>query len=205
MNIAIIADIHGNLPGLQLVLRDIDARGITSIICLGDLIDGGQHNDEVVALIRSLGITTTRGNHDLCHDMPLADEHQAWLAQLPDTVHLGDALYTHISPRAKCMPIRSSVEAWNVCEEVPFRRCFIGHLHYPALYGYAHTHACDAREHQVHAGVVQLDPQDRYIISVGAIGYPRNGGRFVRYGIYNADQQTVEFVALEGPLLPFGC
>lgn len=36
--IAIISDIHGNLPALEAVLKDIDRRGVSQIICLGDMI-----------------------------------------------------------------------------------------------------------------------------------------------------------------------
>ena len=201
---AIIADIHGNLPGLQLVLCDIAARGIKAIICLGDLTEGGEQNNEVVTLIRSLSIRTIRGNHDSIHDSRLNEEHEAWLKQLPESLHDGDLLFTHLSPRRKQLPVTSSVEAWNVFDETDFRLCFIGHLHYPALYGQACEHHCDARSYPVDIEVIALDPTDRYIISPGAIGYPRGGGLYLRYGIYDADAQTMEFIKLDGPLLPYG-
>lgn len=201
---AIIADIHGNLAGLHLVLRDIALRGIEKIICLGDIVEGGQQNSEVVALLQSRSIPIIRGNHDAIHDSHLSTAQDVWLAQLPESLCIGDLLFTHISPRRKMNVIASSVEAWNVFEEVSFRLCFIGHLHYPALYGQASEHACDARSYSVDAGIVTLDPADRYIISFGAIGYPRSGGRYARYGIYDAEAHAVEFVKLQGPLLPYG-
>jgi hypothetical protein len=80
----------------------------------------------------------------------------------------------------------------------------IGHLPYPALYGAHYEHFGDTRSYSVDAGVIALQPNDRYIISVGAIGYPRAGGCFLRYGIYDAEAQTVEFIKLPGPLLPYG-
>lgn len=36
--IAVISDIHGNIPALESVLQDIKLRGIKRIICLGDLV-----------------------------------------------------------------------------------------------------------------------------------------------------------------------
>ena len=39
--IAIISDIHGNLPALEAVLADIAARGINRIYGLGDLAGKG--------------------------------------------------------------------------------------------------------------------------------------------------------------------
>ena len=44
--IAVISDIHGNIPALQSVLKDIQTRKIEQIICLGDLNTGEPINDK---------------------------------------------------------------------------------------------------------------------------------------------------------------
>jgi predicted phosphodiesterase len=62
--IALISDIHGNLLGLQAVIEDIEACRCDRIICLGDMVDGGNYNDEVVRFIRDNEIACVRGNHD---------------------------------------------------------------------------------------------------------------------------------------------
>ena len=41
MPTAIISDIHANLEALTTVLDDIDRRGITRILCLGDVVGYG--------------------------------------------------------------------------------------------------------------------------------------------------------------------
>ena len=38
--IALIADIHGNLPALEAVLDDIAVAGIARVVNLGDLVSG---------------------------------------------------------------------------------------------------------------------------------------------------------------------
>ncbi|KFF15837.1 metallophosphoesterase family protein [Flavobacterium hydatis] len=63
-NIAIISDIHGNLPALKVVLEDIKQRGIDTIYCLGDLVDFAPWHNEVIELIKILEIPCLMGNHD---------------------------------------------------------------------------------------------------------------------------------------------
>jgi putative phosphoesterase len=62
--IAIISDIHGNLPALDAVLLDIKSRGISKIYCLGDLVGYYCFFNEVVERICELKIPTVIGNHD---------------------------------------------------------------------------------------------------------------------------------------------
>lgn len=62
--IAIFGDIHGNLPALEAVWADMDARGLTERYCLGDLVGYGTFPNEVVAWIRSAGVPTLMGNYD---------------------------------------------------------------------------------------------------------------------------------------------
>jgi predicted phosphodiesterase len=40
MRVAVLADIHGNLPALEAVLCDVDAAGVDAIVLDGDLADG---------------------------------------------------------------------------------------------------------------------------------------------------------------------
>ncbi|MHB9132665.1 MAG: metallophosphoesterase family protein [Armatimonadota bacterium] len=182
----------------------MQSRGIEHIIFLGDLVEGGQDNDAVIDLVRSLPISAIRGNHDEINDCRLSKENAEWLCQLPEEIRVDDLLFTHLSPRQKQLSIRDSVEAWNVFEETIFRLCYIGHLHYPALYGYTYEHFGDSQSYSVDQRCVTLNPDDRYIISFGAIGYPRAAGLFLRYGIYDSSNDTIEYVKLDGPLLPFG-
>jgi putative phosphoesterase len=62
--IAVITDVHGNLPALQAALARIDELGIERIYCGGDLVGYGPHPNEVCALIAERRIPTIYGNYD---------------------------------------------------------------------------------------------------------------------------------------------
>ncbi|PWH19506.1 MAG: YfcE family phosphodiesterase [Ardenticatenia bacterium] len=62
--IAIFSDIHANLPALEAVLADMDARGLRERYCLGDLVGYATFPNEVVETLRRSGIPTIMGNYD---------------------------------------------------------------------------------------------------------------------------------------------
>lgn len=64
MRIALISDIHANLPALEAVLADIDARDVAAVYHLGDLVGYAPWANEVVALLRQRGIQGIAGNYD---------------------------------------------------------------------------------------------------------------------------------------------
>jgi predicted phosphodiesterase len=62
--IAVFSDVHGNLPGLEAILADIESRGLANVVCLGDLVGYGPFPNEVAALLAERGIPTVMGNYD---------------------------------------------------------------------------------------------------------------------------------------------
>lgn len=62
--IAIISDIHGNIPALEAVLDDIQVRGISRIFCLGDMIGKGPHPHVAVDIVKDKCEEVVRGNWD---------------------------------------------------------------------------------------------------------------------------------------------
>lgn len=65
MRIALISDIHANLPALEAVLADIDSvPDIDVIYHLGDLVGYAPWPNEVVALLRERVIAGVAGNYD---------------------------------------------------------------------------------------------------------------------------------------------
>jgi len=62
--IAVITDLHANLPALEAALARIDALSVERILCGGDLVGYGPHPNEVCALIQERAIPTIYGNYD---------------------------------------------------------------------------------------------------------------------------------------------
>ena len=71
--VAVITDVHGNLPALVAALDRIEALGITDIYCGGDLVGYGPHPSAVCALIEDQAIPTIYGNYDYAVGRDLDD------------------------------------------------------------------------------------------------------------------------------------
>ncbi len=115
MRIAVIADLHANLPALRAVVDDAARIGCDELWCLGDVVGRGPHPNEVCAELQRLGVPTVQGNWDEAVGMDretsgslwgsidaeqggerslrwtretLDDEHRAWLRSLPMTLRV---------------------------------------------------------------------------------------------------------------------
>jgi predicted phosphodiesterase len=63
--VAVISDVHANLPALEAVLDDIAGHGIERIWCLGDTVGYGASPVECLRLVRDRCELVLAGNHDL--------------------------------------------------------------------------------------------------------------------------------------------
>lgn len=115
MRIAVIADLHANLPALHAVLDDAAGIGCDAIWCAGDVVGRGPHPNEAIQLVREREIPTVQGNWDEAVGMgrevtgsiwdspeaerqglaslswttaSLSEENLAWLRQLPTNLRL---------------------------------------------------------------------------------------------------------------------
>ena len=114
MRLAVISDIHANLPALEAVLADIRTRAVDATVNLGDCVAGPLWPLETVECLEALALPTVRGNHDryLCDrpeaKMPavdrfayaaLSETRRRALFDLPATITLdGDVLAVHGTP-----------------------------------------------------------------------------------------------------------
>ncbi len=65
MRVAILADIHGNLPAFEAVLADLKRQSPDAIYFAGDQINRCPWNNEVMDLLAALGWPAIQGNHEL--------------------------------------------------------------------------------------------------------------------------------------------
>lgn len=116
MKIAIISDIHGNLPALQVVLAEIGVSGVDRIINVGDTLGGPLESAKTADLLMQRKIPMIAGNHerqlltvppeklgasDACTASEISSAHRAWLASAPPTVWLSeDVFICHGTPHS---------------------------------------------------------------------------------------------------------
>lgn len=77
--LALLGDIHGNLPAFSAVLAAVDFSGLDQGVCTGDIVMRGLQPEECVALLRDRGWPSIRGNTDVkvTSEPPRPDEHPA--------------------------------------------------------------------------------------------------------------------------------
>jgi diadenosine tetraphosphatase ApaH/serine/threonine PP2A family protein phosphatase len=65
LRLAILSDIHANLPALEAVLGSIDDAAVDELWCLGDVVGYGAQPDECATLVAERCSLCLVGNHDL--------------------------------------------------------------------------------------------------------------------------------------------
>jgi predicted phosphodiesterase len=194
VRIAILSDVHGNLPAFQSVLADIEKEGVDQIWCLGDLVGYGAQPDECVALAKESCDLCLIGNHDLVvidkldiaefsmnaaiaatwTKENIAKESVEFLNGLePVNEEHPIGLY-HASPRDPVWEYVLSTMLADACMNVMGPRVgAVGHSHV-ALYFWRQAERRIAGEQA--PGGTQLDlSQGDWIINPGGVGQPRDG------------------------------
>jgi predicted phosphodiesterase len=178
MRLAVLADIHGNLPALEAVLADLGRRGADGIVHLGDCVSGPLWPRETLDLLIAKDWPTVRGNHDRWvwedRDEPpstsdgyarhaLDPAGRAWLGALPMQLELpGGITAFHARPEDDNAYLLEDIEGGRLVQAradaiaarlvgVPGRVVLCGHSHLPWL--------------------LRL-PDGRWILNPGSIGAP---------------------------------
>jgi predicted phosphodiesterase len=216
MRIAVIADIHGNLPALEAVLADIEHRDVDRTIDLGDCVSGPLWPREVCDLLMARNDLTIRGNHDRWVSGPdlarmgssdryaysqLNQDHRAWLGDLPTSADADHGIFAcHGTPTSdnqylieevsdrRLVRARSSTIRQRL-GDVQARVVLCGHSHQPHF--------------------IQL-PNGPLILNPGSVGCPsyddpgdyphvsESGSPHARYAVVVIDEHSasVEMIAV---------
>ena len=196
MRVAILTDIHSNLPALEAVLAAIDDAGIERRWCLGDVVGYGAQPDDCAKLVSGRCDLSLVGNHDLAVTGEISTEVFSASAAAavewtrancrPETIEFLQSLRPestdhevglyHASPRDPVWEYVLAVDQARECmEEQSGRVSLIGHSHVALWFsdGAGPTGSNgggrgeDGRE---------LDlSEDRWLLNPGSVGQPRDG------------------------------
>lgn len=195
MKIIALGDIHGNLPALEVVLRESRAEGYDVIVHTGDLVGFAPFPNETVELLRAEKIPGVRGNVDECVSARAGDfgghgsdarirrlEDLAYAWTLERTDRLARARLADL-PFERCMeaggrrtllvhanPIDSFTCLWEDRDEDCFRE--MGEAADADVLIFGHTHR---PYHRIVDG--------RHFVNAGSVGYPQDGDPRTGYAV----------------------
>ncbi len=198
--IAILADIHGNLPALEAVLADIEAQAPDEVLVGGDMVGRGPQGSAVVHEIRKRGWVSIRGNHEEYllgfrrQEVPpewmdleewsasrwmaaeLSQDDVDYLGTLPFSVRsevIPEVLLTHGSPAATSDglgPWTRSSKLDRLLDGIEESVLVCGHTHRPMIRKLDHG----------------------LVVNVGSVGLPFNGDRRAQYAIFSSESGSSE-------------
>ena len=199
MRLALISDIHSNLPALEAVLADVEAAGVEHVWCLGDVVGYGAQPNECAALVAERCEVCLVGNHDLAAlerlDIstfsPAAASAVRWTREeMSETTHGFLAglepsdegrevgLY-HASPRDPVWEYVLWPDQAAQCIRAQAKRVsFVGHSHVALFFALADEGTGeieDARGAQAAAGTSLDVRRGRWLVNPGSVGQPRDG------------------------------
>jgi putative phosphoesterase len=100
--LAVLADIHGNLPALEAVIEDIEKFNVDQVIVAGDMVNLMPFSEAVLERVFKLNWTIIRGNHEnyvTIYNKPDCPPEWKNYEMLPELVRkLGDLWINRLSP-----------------------------------------------------------------------------------------------------------
>jgi predicted phosphodiesterase len=217
MRVAVISDIHSNLPALEAVLAAIDEAAPEELWCLGDVVGYAAQPDECTATVRERCDLCLLGNHDLAVLGELdissfssaaaeaaqwtrenaSEESLAFLRSLePQGEREGIAMY-HASPRDPIWEYVLSLEQAEQCMEAQDRRlALIGHSHVALFFARPDAEAsgrADVKGAQADDGAALDLKAGTWLINPGSVGQPRDGDPRAAWLELDTEEETARY------------
>ena len=219
MRIALLSDVHGNLPAFKAVLADIEREGVDARWCLGDLVGYGAQPDECVALAQETCDLCLIGNHDLVviDKLDIAEfSMNAAIAAKWTREHIGSpaveflntlapadesppvGLY-HASPRDPVWEYVLSTMLADACMDAMTPRVgAVGHSHV-ALWFWRREAGAIAGD--VAPGGTELDLKTGdWLLNPGGVGQPRDGDPRAAWLLLDLEHWTASWRRVEYPI-----
>lgn len=200
--LALISDVHGNLPALEAVLKKIDTYKPDQWLCLGDIVGYGPFPAECIDIIKDRNIPTVMGNHDAgvsgkltikhfrdpnrrliqqTRDL-LTEQQLQWLRELPVTLKEDNKwMAVHANPvePLKWEYVDSAIKARNILATIDTQLCFVGHTHIPFV-------VSDK------IGMLGFNKGHKYLINPGSVGQPRDEDFRASYCLIDTDKWEIK-------------
>ncbi|WP_208994229.1 metallophosphoesterase family protein [Aliarcobacter cryaerophilus] len=180
--IAIVSDIHGNLPALEAVIEDIKSYDIKQIISLGDVSGYYPFINEVIEILKENNAINIIGNHDryiidntecprshsanICLNYQksvITNENKEWLKTSISKYEIDNISMVHggwvDNEDEYMMKIKD-----DYFEKLPFKYFFCGHTH--------------VQKH------IKLK-NNKEFINPGSVGQPRDGNKEAAYCLFD--------------------
>ncbi len=212
--IALLADIHGNLPALEAVLAFLAMKKIYAGIVLGDVVGYGPYPAECIERLKQTRLKVIKGNHD--HGLAsghyvkgfsktaswalewstsrVSQAQKDWLANLPPVLHGDGWLALHGAPLDPTF-FNAYVYEMTYERNLDFMQqkqlplCFHGHTHLQGVYARKPGHA----DQHYRAESLALSDFPHALICPGAVGQPRDYRVGAQFAIYDKEQHIVHF------------
>ena len=217
MRIAVLSDVHGNLPALEAILEAL--KPYDAVWQLGDIVGYGPQPDEVVARLAELNATGVRGNHDSAAIGELetdafnddarvavewtaeriAPETRRWLSKLPLRMIEQPFTLVHGSPRDPTWEyvFSASIARANFAA-FDTRHCLVGHTHVPIVFRERKTGGVEAAIAKP-GSRMKLDGA-RSMVNPGSVGQPRDGDPRASAMLLDTEKNTAEWRRVEYPV-----
>jgi diadenosine tetraphosphatase ApaH/serine/threonine PP2A family protein phosphatase len=219
MLIALLSDVHGNLPAFEAVLADVDANGAGEIWCLGDLVGYGAQPDECVELARERCDLCLAGNHDMVvtGELDIGDfsssaaaaarwtretigaEALAFLRGLRPADPDREIGLFHASPRDPVWEyVLSSWQADECMDLMDARVGAVGHSHVALWFHRTAEGQVDGAP--AAAGLERDLSEGEWLVNPGGVGQPRDGDPRAAWLLLDTEEWSARWRRVEYPI-----